>query len=324
MSDSDYSKYKKDLISIFWKYQRETFPDCEKYFECPFEDCNRPPVFKRDIADYNVLIKPDIADTERKELLDLIPIYKRHKWFRSMSNSQALTQSVFGNLKLENKLYYLREITDDEGEPIFGKNEFANETCSLEYTVQYLREPQPTSIDVFMDGSQRISIECKLSEPKFYPCSQPLLTQGKTNYDRDYCDGSYTFQRGRKDRCSLTSKGVLYWKYIPHIFKWSRDTCHVPCPLNRTYQLVRNILTACVEPCSTIRVGNSNSVLIYDERNPAFRQRGNVIRVFMEVKEALYNPSMIKKCSWQKLMNHLRSKPDLLWLTDQLHKKYGI
>jgi len=36
----------------------------------------------------------------------------------------SLTQSVFGNLKLESKLDYLCEITDDEGKPISGKNRF--------------------------------------------------------------------------------------------------------------------------------------------------------------------------------------------------------
>jgi len=312
MSESDYSKYVKDLISIFWKYQKETFTDREEYFECPCENGSRPPVFKKGHARYNVIMKQDISDTERKQLLELIPVCKRHRWFRSMRSSQALAQSVFGNLKLENKLHYLCEITDDEGKPIFEKDGRINEAFSLEYTVHYLNEPRPTSIDAFIDGEYRVSIECKLSEQEFGSCSRP-----------SHCDGNFIFKKELKDRCSLTSKRVLYWKYIPDILKWSRDIDHKPCPLYRTYQLVRNILAACVKPNGTIQMDKSYAVLIYDERNPAFRQEGDGMRVFTEVQEALHNPSMIRKCSWQKLLKHLRSKSDLTWLTE-LHRKYDM
>ena len=68
------------------------------------------------------------------------------------------------------------------------------------------------------------------------------------DFDADFCDGAYTHQRSRKERCSLTEIGVLYWKYIPSLLKWKNDIDLVPCPLNFTYQLVRNLLAACVRP----------------------------------------------------------------------------
>jgi len=321
---SDYSNYKKDLVSGFWNYQRKTFPDWEEYLDRPFCNNSRPPVFKREFADSNVIMKPDISYTERKLLLELIPVHKRHKWFHSMSSSQALAQSVLGNLKLENKLHYLCEITDNDGKTIFEKDQLINESLHLEYTVDYLKEPHPTSIDAFIDGEYRVSIECKLTEWEFGSCSRPSLTPQEFNYDTDFCDGSYTFQRNRKNRCSLTSRGVLYWKYIPDILKWSKDIDYISCPLHETYQLVRNILAACVKSDGKLQLDKNYTVLIYDERNPAFQQEGNGMKVFMEVQKALRNPTMIRKCNWQKIIRLLQTKSDLIWLTNELRRKYGF
>ena len=40
--------------------------------------------------------------------------------------------------------------------------------------------------------------------------------------------------------------GIKYWQFIPLLFEWSSDRDYDPCPLRDNYQLVRNILAACI------------------------------------------------------------------------------
>ena len=59
----------------------------------------QPPVFKPEHAHRNVLLRPDAAPDEIEAVLSAMPAGTHHKWFRSMTSSQALAQSVFANLK---------------------------------------------------------------------------------------------------------------------------------------------------------------------------------------------------------------------------------
>jgi len=62
----------------------------------------------------------------------------------------------------------------------------------------------------------------------------------------------------------------------------------------------------------------------YDERNPAFQKGGDGCVAFVETRQALKVPSMLRGCSWQRIIRHLRSQRILPWLTDQLELKYGL
>ena len=105
----------------YWTYQRLTFPQVADYFERPFAPDGRPPVFVVQQAWHNVIPKPSATQEEISRLLNLLPSWKRHKWFRSMNSSQALAQSVLGNLAVYDKLDCLAELNDDEGEPLLGR-----------------------------------------------------------------------------------------------------------------------------------------------------------------------------------------------------------
>jgi hypothetical protein len=59
-------------------------------------DPHRPPVFLAGHATSNLLLPPD-ADLV-SSVVKMVPVAARHRWFRSMKSSQALTQSVFGAL----------------------------------------------------------------------------------------------------------------------------------------------------------------------------------------------------------------------------------
>ncbi len=321
---SDMQSYKENLVNRYWNYQKIVFPKVEDYFERSFQPDGRPPVFLKRTEQMNVLLNPDANVEEIHRILNLIPIYERHRWFRSMNSSQALAQSVLGNLMIYDRLQSLSELSDEFGEPLFGDANISLENFSMEYKVDYLKEPRRTSVDGFISGDYQVAIECKFTEPEVGPCSRPKLTKQSSNYETDFCNGTYTYQKNRNERCSLSKRGILYWKYVPLLFKWQNDRDLTPCPLHKNYQLVRNILAACIRPDGALLPEKGHVVLIYDKRNPAFKRGGEGFVAFEETRGALQTPNLLKKCSWQRIIRHLRNKNYLSWLTEQLELKYGL
>ncbi len=241
-----------------------------------------------------------------------------------MNSSQALAQSVLGNLTAHDFLHCLSEIKCDEGIDLFGEAQVSSGNFAMEYKVDYLGEPRRTSLDGYLSGNYQIAIECKFTEAEVGTCSRPRLTTAESNYDKGHCNGTYSIQRERKERCPLTESGILYWRYVPYLFKWEIDSDIIPCPLNKNYQLVRNILAAGVKPDGNVSFGNGHVVLIYDERNPSFQENGDGLIAYIETQEALREPMMLRKCSWQCIVQYLRDNNILSWLTKNLALKYGF
>jgi len=79
-----------------------------------------------------------------------------------------------------------------------------------------------------------------------------------------------------------------------------------------------------VKQDGTISLDEGHVILIYDKRNPAFQENGDGLSAYIETKQALKVPTMLRKCSWQKIINHLREKNILPWLTENLNSKYGL
>ncbi len=312
--------YKAGLNRRYWEYQKSQFSN-GNFFERPYAQDGRPPVFITSESWRNIIINLTASQQEIDKLLSLVPEKKKHKWFRSMNSSQALAQSIFGNLAINNSLQYLTEIKDDEGQDLFGKAQISSDNFEMEYEVDYLgeREPRPTSLDGYVSGDYRIAIECKFTEAEVGTCSRP-----RSKLESKHCNGTYSIQGARKERCSLTEIGVLYWRYAPRLFKWKNDSDLNPCPLNKTYQLARNILAVGVKPDRTVSFNNGHVLLIYDERNPAFQQGGNGLIAYTKTLTELQEPTMLRKCSWQRIVQHLREKNILSWLTENLALKYGL
>ncbi|OQA64722.1 MAG: hypothetical protein BWY38_02973 [Ignavibacteria bacterium ADurb.Bin266] len=324
MTEGKTMKYKEEIINRFWDYQRGKYSQYDLYFEPTKNKKSRPPVFYPETEWLNLIINPAANKQEILSLLALIPKHERHRWYRSCSSSQVLAQSILGNLKIYQKLDCLNQINDDEyNEPLLNNINPPSANFSLEYKVNYLKEPRQTSIDAFLDADYKIAIECKLMEEDVGNCSRPKLTKKDSNFISDYCNGSYTHQNSRKERCSLTEIGVAYWKYIPDLFKWRNDVDYEICPLNSTYQLVRNILSACVKN-NQVSENNGHALLIYDERNSSFKHKGKGDTAYTLTKNSLKNQKLLRKCSWQKIINHLRSNNELDWLTDEVKIKYGM
>lgn len=317
-------EYKKDLNQRYWEYQKEKFPHWQTYFERPYGEDGRPPVFLKTQATQNIIFNPGASQNQKDQLIALVPLCERQKWFRSMNSSQALAQSIFGNLATYDQLPVLANVIDDDGVEIFKKARLSKENFHMEYKISQLHEPRPTSLDTYISGDFRIAIECKFTESEIGTCSRPRLQPNSSNYEKDFCDGSYSYQRTRQERCSLTEIGVLYWKFIPGLFKWVNDIDHENCPLNRNYQLVRNVLAASVKPDGSLSHHDNYAILIYDERNPSFQEGGQGWQTYVDTRNALIETDILHKCSWQKILKVMREEHCLPWLTEQLALKYGL
>jgi hypothetical protein len=323
-SGSQATAYKTELNQRYWAYQEVHFPVLEKFFEQPRTEGIRPPVFRTEESWRNVIVNPNASPQEIKNLLAFVPMGERHKWFRSMNSSQALAQSVFGNLAVHGFFHHLAELQSDEGEPLFGEAQVSSDNFEMEYKVNYLGEPRSTSLDGYISGNYRVAIECKFTEMEFGACSRPRLTPQDSKYALEYCNGSYSRQGTRQERCPLSSIGVLYWHYVSFLFKWQSDKDLFPCPLNTNYQLVRNILAIGVKADGSVSTDSEHVVVVYDERNPAFQEQGNALVAYRETQLALRKPTMLRKCSWQRIIERVRSCGSLPWLTEHIALKYGI
>jgi hypothetical protein len=126
-----------------------------------------------------------------------------------MASSQALCQSVFGCLKAMGQIHFLQGITADGGLPAFFESTEQAPSLELESSVNTLNEPRPTSIDAYFSGSHRVAVEVKFAEEEFGTCSRPRLTARDRNFERDYCNGTLTQQRGRKELLDRAEDSLL-------------------------------------------------------------------------------------------------------------------
>lgn len=315
--------YLAALHQTFWAYHRRVFAGDGDLFEPrQFKD-QGPVVFRAGYRNRNLLVPPAAPPETIAAIEAMIAPAKRHRHFGSMQSSQALAQSVFAGLAALNRLDALATLAAEDGYPAFF-HDAAAYAMELEHQVSALGEPRPTSVDVFFSGPTKVAVEVKFAEDGFGRCSRPGLTSDKPNHARDHCDGSFTFQRGRTTRCSLSERGVGYWQYAPRIFAWSADHDHRPCPLRSSYQLVRNVLATCVGENGTVDTENRHALVLYDGRNPAFHLGGQADVQWRTVVRALRHPRLLRKLSWQSLAAHLEQFHDLAWLVAGLRDKYGI
>ena len=293
------STYLEALVERFWKFRTAKF-DREGIFDQLMRGGMRPPVFLSAHALSNVIVDPDLTDSQISELQCKLPASERHHWFRSMKSSQALVQSVFGNLCAMRLCSALKDVKTEEGGHPFTHVREDGSNLKLDCRIATLGEPHPTSVDIFVEGMPTVAIECKLAEADVGHCSRPQLREDEPGY----CDGTYRRQRGRQDRYALTASRVKYWEFVPRLFNWPVDRDLTECPLRLTYQLVRNVLAATVD--KTGKIGPGFAVLLLDDRNPAFQSGGPGFFAFAAVKHALIEPNRIQQLSWQTVMRELR------------------
>jgi hypothetical protein len=312
--------YITGLQRNFSKYRESRFAGLEDLFE----DKSRAVVFKPGQVENNILIPPCSAN-EREYIVGKIPPSRRHKHFGSMQSSQALAQSVFGTIEVLNRLPLLSAVKSEDGLPAFGPT-LSQAKLYFEKEMQTLGEKaqRATSVDVWFEGTYCVAVECKLGESEFGTCSRARLKPTDKGFETQHCDGNFTRQRGRTERCALTEIKVRYWQYVGELFGWSSEIDHRPCPLNNTYQLARNVLAACVDDHGNLHTGRGHALVIYDQRNPAMAKDGTCDRSWRKAYEALQAPCVLRRLSWQGLIAQWPSDPILNWLKEKLSEKYGL
>ena len=282
----------------------------------------RPPVLAKMFASTGILTPPNASTAE--QIQAAIPKRHRHRWFRSLKSSQVLCQSVFGAIRAFDRFDLLQDVVAECGRPAFYRD-FRGVALELEYEVDWLGEPRPTSIDALLRGSQElVAVECKFTESEFGTCSRPRLRPGDENYSKQYCDGSYRIQRGRQERCALTEVGIRYWQHLPEIFDWPADIDHVPCPLRGVYQLARNVLASSVMSRAQFDCCAGHALVVYDARNPEFLNKGKADGQFQLAIEACRLPGRLRRLSWQRLLLALAEAPELAYLVKGVEEKYGL
>ena len=131
MPDSQ-ADYLAGLTERLWAYRYLRFAGRDGLFDLKYAAPPKPPVFAEDQDNWNVIVPND--PTKASEVRAQIRTNKRHRWFRSMKSSQALTLSVFGNLKLLGHTDVLTAITSDGGGgPAFGPGPIGPDDILLEY-----------------------------------------------------------------------------------------------------------------------------------------------------------------------------------------------
>ncbi len=333
---SAHTVYLRDLVAWMWRYYDQSRPkQPSNWFDKDTQQRNpltptkkyedRPPVYKNipKYEDHNVLVNPRAPSAHQQKVKALLPPRSRHRFFGSMKSSQALAQSVFGNLHLLGRLDVLDGLKD-RGYEVFdtGLQEFR-----LERSVDWLGEiaGRSTEMDVSMwsEDEYTVAVECKLAEPDVGRCSR--ATKRKPS-EPEYCNGRYAKQAGHTNPCPLSDEGIEYWTHVPHLFHWPDASSEDLCPLMLTYQLVRNVLAACVRPDKTVSPDYGHAVLVYDVRNPRFTPGAGGLGdlAFQEVIAGLRDPSRLRRVSWQQIAHRLRGDQDLRWLGEALWEKYGI
>jgi hypothetical protein len=163
-----------------------------------------------------------------------------------VNSSQAIAIDVFGTIKNSSeKGAILTALARQCGIIDDGPWELELECID---NSNRLAEKTPTQIDVVAIGDRSIlAIECKFTE-RGGSCSQTKLISIGGRKVRQ-CTGNYEPQTnprsGKEGRCSLTQKGIGYWKGIPEIFGIDSEQDHMPCPFKgEAFQWMRNTVLA--------------------------------------------------------------------------------
>ncbi|PJK28325.1 PGN_0703 family putative restriction endonuclease [Minwuia thermotolerans] len=282
----------------------------------------RPPVLAKGREALNVVV-PDVSEAEAVRAL--MPGKERHLHYGSMKSSQALAQSIFGLLLIRGRLDLLAGLEAECGRPAFFADA-SGWTGRLEHEVESLEERRKTSVDVWLKGPEgaRVAVECKFAENEFGRCSRPRLRPGDSGYPEQLCDGSYSVQRGRTTRCSLSEIGIRYWDYLPALFDWPADVDHALCPFGETYQIGRNALAATVGDDESVDPGRGHVLIVYDARNPAFADNGRSDRQWRMALDACRVPGLLRRVTWQRILGVLAADASMTRLLVALEAKYGL
>ena len=199
-----------------------------------------------------------------------------HDYIGHIASSQALCWNIVLTMKKHDNFRPLFDVLSSAlaEEGMASEFDFGIETTEvLELNVgQDLGEDEKTatSIDLYLRTPQgkACAVEFKLAESDFGRCKLP--------HDRNHkCDGNYGSPQNVQNNdgflCYLAMKGRRYWHLGGQYNLLNPTRMHKPCPLNRYYQALRNLMVAKKRAQeSSEREIRGIFVLAADERNEAF------------------------------------------------------
>lgn len=166
--------------------------------------------------------------------------FKFHKDAHRKNSSQVLAVDFWGCLKLSK---YKNQIIN-----MLFKHDCINWDIKFECTFKnLLNEHTSTQIDVLLESETNvIIIESKFTEDAGGSCSQ---TKINNRIGKPQCNGFYQTQinpiNNIEEKCSLTGKGIQYWKYIFDKNIFDKNIENSPCPIKgEEFQWIRNICFA--------------------------------------------------------------------------------
>lgn len=172
-----------------------------------------------------------------------------HSGVDKIHSSQALTIDVFGTFKMSSdRDNILDHIATEIGLPVDGPWKIHLEWKDSK---NLLEEKTQTQVDaVASNNKSLIFFECKFTESGG-ACSQTDPIKEDHNKGKIRCSGNYKEQTSPVNdkiaQCSLSGRGIRYWKIIPEIFDYDANLNYDPCPFAGSwYQWMRN-LTVCWE-----------------------------------------------------------------------------
>jgi hypothetical protein len=90
------------------------------------------------------------------------------------------------------------------------------------------------------------------------------------------------------------------------------------------YQLIRNILAACVSAEGSFQKDRGHALVVYDARNPTTFNDGACEKQWIEARSALRMPQLLRRISWQSFLAQLPDDDICNWLAGVLRDKYGL
>lgn len=235
---------------------------------------------------------------------------RRPRTIRRMDSARALAISVFGTLARREDLALLAQVACDDGAPILSAAEAQSATLDLQRPLDYLADPHPPGIDVWLSGDGlHLAVAPRLLERGLAGCPQPR---------RGRCSGDYL-----PSGCHYTARGAAYWQLLPGLTGWSAAQPHRPCPMAGTFALARALLAA-ADPRAPGPPSRRGALLVYDARNPAFRPGSRADRLYGELQHTLPPHTLLRRATWQALAAAMARSDWYADLLAYLRVKYGI
>lgn len=251
------------------------------------------------------------------ELSLLLPPERRHRWFRSLTSSQALALSVLGNVAKRAELEILSSLICDDSASLSDESG-PFWFYAFEFTPWWLElGKRKTQIDLYLvSNTRRIAIECKLTEADIGTCD--FVQKGRGHSAFSSLPGYEVCSRVRQN-------GAKYWIYWSQLSDLSfPQACPDRCPIYKTYQLARNVMAAAVNPADATVDGRGSALLLYDARNPAFKVEEGGPQIARDTRGLLKDPSLLRSANWQSLARLLDSAGGYEDLLAFMKDKYGI